>query len=207
MNPAVLNIGVVIDNSPSMSEEKLDALTKGFESIFDEFKNEIIKQSLQITVVSFDRFSPKVIKDYEETTFNSTIESNRFPLIGRSLTFVAEHMLKQLQKSSTEVHTPWLIVMSNGLSLDSIRSSHPSLMAIKNKHNLRYLPFLTTREKIASRSIEQEQFDNKKPMVILDQRIEMFFVWLKEDIRNRLSTPINERVTSDKKLLEGWTIL
>lgn len=207
MNSAILNIGVVIDNSPSMSKEKTEALEFGFQSIFEEFKNEIAEKTLQITVVAFDRFSPRIIKDYDESSFNSTIEANRFPLVGRSLTVLANHMLERLQKSQSENHTPWLIVMSNGLSLDSIRASHSALTAIKQKFNLRYLPFLTTREKIATRSLELEQFDNKKPMVILDQRIDMFFIWLKEDIRNRLSTPISERVTSDKKLLEGWTIL
>ena len=204
---AILQIGILVDNSPSMSASKLKTLQEGLEKLLSEFSSYMEQGELQIMIVAYDRFEPRIYKGLADTSMLEDIVPNRFPLLGRSLSFLAEKMKAELEKSSQSLHTPWIVVLSNGISLDSIRDSHPTLKQIKAKFNLRYLPFLTTREKIHTRAVEQEQFENKKPMIILDQKLDLFFRWLKEDIRNRLETPLNERVKSDKKLLEGWTIL
>jgi len=204
---AVLQMGVLIDNSPSMNQQKLNSLQKGFQGLITEFSDYIQSGQLKIMIVGFDRFQPKIYKSFKDTKMQEEVVPNRFPLLGRSLSYLSDQLLQSLESEPEALHTPWIIVLSNGLSLDSVRESHPSLQRVKVKFNLRYLPFLTTREKIHTRAIESEQFDNKKPMIILDQKLDLFFNWLKEDIRNRLDTPLNERVTSDKKLLDGWTIL
>jgi uncharacterized protein YegL len=204
---AVLQIGVLIDNSPSMNQQKLNSLQSGFQQLITEFSEYIQSGQLKIMVVGFDRFQPKIYKSFKDQKMQEEVVPNRFPLLGRSLSYLADQLLQSLESEPEALHTPWIIVLSNGLSLDSVRDSHPSLQRLKSNFNLRYLPFLTTREKIHTRAIENEQFDNKKPMIILDQKLDLFFNWLKEDIRSRLETPLNERVTSDKKLLDGWTIL
>jgi uncharacterized protein YegL len=207
MDQARLYISILIDNSASMEETKLAQIIKGFEMIFKSFEEEQSKGSLQIQVLSFGDFQPQILKQRTESSYSEQVILNGFPLMGRALDVISKDLMKALTNEKKEIHTPWLIVISNGLTLDSIQKSHLGLKALKAKYNLRYLPFLTTREKVASRQIETEQFEAKKPMVILDKKMDLFFHWLTEDIKNRINTPLNERVTSDKKLLEGWTIL
>lgn len=207
MEQARLYISILIDNSPSMDEVKLTSIINGFETMFSSFEQEQTSGLLNIQMMAFDNFQPRVAKARNELTYSTSIEPGGFPLMGRALDVIAKDLIDVLSNEDQPIHTPWLIVISNGLTLDSIHKSHVGLKALKAKFNLRYLPFLTTREKVASRQIETEQFEAKKPMVILDKKIDLFFHWLSEDIKNRINTPLNERVTSDKKLLEGWTIL
>jgi len=207
MDQARLYISILIDNSPSMEATKLQQVIQGFDSLFKMFQTEQASGVLQIQVLSFQDFQPLIAKHRNEATYSSEIVPNGFPLMGRALDVIATDLIHTLSNETQAIHTPWLIVISNGLTLDSIQKSHTGLKALKTKFNLRYLPFLTTREKVASRQIETDQFEAKKPMVILDKKIDLFFHWLSEDIKNRINTPLNERVTSDKRLLEGWTIL
>lgn len=207
MEQARLYISILIDNSPSMDKAKLASILNGFETMFAVFEQEQTSGLLHIQMMSFDNFQPRIAKRREELTYSTSIEPGGFPLMGRALDVIAKDLIDVLSNETQAIHTPWLIVISNGLTLDSIQKSHVGLKALKAKFNLRYLPFLTTREKVASRQIETEQFEAKKPMVILDKKMDLFFNWLSEDIKNRINTPPHERVTSDKKLLEGWTIL
>lgn len=207
MEQARLYISIIIDNSPSMDNVKLASILDGFETMFSVFEEEQTNGQLQIQMMAFDNFQPRIVKQRDERTYSTPVEPGGFPLMGRALDVIAKDLIEVLSSEAQAIHTPWLIVISNGLTLDSIHKSHVGLKALKAKFNLRYLPFLTTREKVASRQIETEQFEAKKPMVILDKKMDLFFHWLSEDIKNRINTPLNERVTSDKKLLEGWTIL
>jgi uncharacterized protein YegL len=207
MNQARLYLSVFIDNSPSMPTKTLNQLIQGFRDLLERFKPEQQQKLLQIQVMTYHNFQPVVIKTLDETTVMEEPLKDGFPLLGRGIDGMVKDLIQALNQESEPIHTPWVIVISNGLSLDSLTLSHPSLKVLKDKFNLRYLPFLTTREKLATRQIDTEQFESKKPMVILDQKMDMFFHWLSEDIHNRIVTPIDERVKSDKKLLEGWTIL
>jgi uncharacterized protein YegL len=207
MNQARLYISILLDNSPSMEEKKLNELIDGFNQLFVTFDQYQEEERLQVQIVAFHDFEPVVCKSRSERTLSQTVTPNAFPLMGRALEMIGKDLAQALAKEEEPVHTPWLVVISNGMTLDSIASSHSALKALKSKYNLRYLPFLTTREKVSSRQVETDQFEAKKPMVILDKKLDLFFRWLSEDIKNRIETPLDERVNSDKKLLEGWTIL
>jgi uncharacterized protein YegL len=207
MEQARLYLSVFIDNSPSMTTANLNQLLDGFAMLFKRFEREQEEQTLKINVMTFGDFQPREIKPIEEKEFSNELVKDGFPLLGRSITEMVKKLSKALSEETGSLHTPWVIVISNGLSLDSLKESHSALKALKTKFNLRYLPFLTTREKVASRQVESDQFESKKPMIILDQKMDLFFQWLGEDIHNRITTPLDERVKSDKKLLEGWTIL
>ncbi len=207
MNQARLYLSVFIDNSPSMPTKTLNQLIQGFRDLLDRFKTEQQQQRFQIQIMTYQNFQPVVVKALNETTLIDEPQKDGFPLLGRGVDFMVKDLIQALNQETEAIHTPWVIVISNGLSLDSLTLSHPSLKVLKDKFNLRYLPFLTTREKLATRQIDTEQFEAKKPMVILDQKMDLFFHWLSEDIHNRIVTPLDERLKSDKRLLEGWTIL
>jgi len=207
MNQARLYLSVFIDNSPSMPTKTLNQLIQGFRELLERFTTDQQQKLLQIQIMTYQNFQPVVIKTIDETNVMEEPLKDGFPLLGRGIDVMAKDLIQALNQETEPIHTPWVIVISNGLSLDSLGVSHPSLKMLKDKFNLRYLPFLTTREKLATRQIDTEQFESKKPMVILDQKMDLFFHWLSEDIHNRIVTPIDERVKSDKKLLEGWTIL
>jgi uncharacterized protein YegL len=207
VNQARLYLSVFIDNSPSMTTANLNQLLDGFAMLFKRFEREQEEQTLRINVMTFGDFQPLEIKSRDEKGFTNELIKDGFPLLGRSITQMVKALTQTLSEDLAPLHTPWVIVISNGLSLDSLKVSHSALKALKTKFNLRYLPFLTTREKVASRQVESDQFESKKPMIILDQKMDLFFHWLSEDIHNRITTPLDERVKSDKKLLEGWTIL
>jgi uncharacterized protein YegL len=207
MNQARLYVSVFIDNSPSMPTKTLNQLIQGFRELLERFTTDQQQKLLQIQIMTYQNFQPVVSKTIDETNVMEEPLKDGFPLLGRGIDVMAKDLIQALNQETEPIHTPWVIVISNGLSLDSLGVSHPSLKMLKDKFNLRYLPFLTTREKLATRQIDTEQFESKKPMVILDQKMDLFFHWLSEDIHNRIVTPIDERVKSDKKLLEGWTIL
>lgn len=207
MEQARLYLSVFIDNSASMTTANLNQLLDGFAMLFQRFEREQEDQTLKINVMTFGNFQPLEIKQRDENGFSNELIKDGFPLLGRSITEMVKELSKSLSEEKGPLHTPWVIVISNGLSLDSLKDSHSALKTLKLKYNLRYLPFLTTREKVASRQVESDQFESKKPMVILDHKMDLFFHWLSEDIHNRIMTPLDERVKSDKKLLEGWTIL
>lgn len=201
-----LSIYFIMDNSPALSNNDLLDFLDGMNTVISNQQVAIQSLELHLAVYGFDGFEP--INLYDSSIKKEAIETfkvQRFPLLGRAITLAA----KDLHQSLSDVeqyHTPWVFIISSGLSVDSLVKSHHELDLIKNTYGLRYMPFLLNTRRYQNSNAIHDHFLDKKPLVIAESKLPEFFNWFNDDITKRLATPASQGIKSNTELIQGWTV-
>ena len=137
-----LLISFVVDNGPSMTEERLNSLTEAFKHFAESEK----PVRLEWELLSFDAFAPTVNKSFDSADF-SPVAAKRFPLLGGAVLTAADRLCaraKALRDGGEEVYRPWMFVLSDGFTVDDMAQAAQRLDAMEKGGELLYLPFKLT---------------------------------------------------------------
>jgi uncharacterized protein YegL len=201
-----LSIYFIMDNSPALSNNDLLDFLDGMNTVISNQHLAIQSIELHLAVYGYDGFEP--IKLYDSAINKDAIESfkvHRFPLLGRTITLAAKDLYRSLSNVK-EYHTPWVFIISSGLSVDSLIKSHHELDLIKNTYGLRYMPFLLNTRRYQNSNAIHDHFLEKKPLVIAEGKLPEFFNWFNDDITQRLAAPAAQGIKSNTELIQGWAV-
>jgi len=203
MAESKLLVSIIIDNSSSMKGAKLTQLKNALQQFQD-----ILHQAnhLEYSLIAVEGLKAKRIKVFKDPQIGHLVEGGLALLnqtIHLSLTDLQER-LNQLEKEGISYHKPWLIILTDGQSYETISDAVLKLKLLYQKGSISYFPFTLSNGKIDDRL--DELMSLKKPIEILNSQYEHFFKWLLDTILKRLSTPRALSIKLDSNCFDGWTV-
>lgn len=198
-----LLISFVVDNGPSMTEERLNTLMEAFGRFAESEKS----VRLEWELLSFDAFAPAVIKSFDSAELKP-VEGNRFPLLGRAVRTAVDRLTaraKALRDSGEELYRPWMFMLSDGFTVDDMAEATARLEAMERGGELLYLPFKLTPKLFTERL---QCLDRSKHVVeILQGQIDGFFAFVQRMIEQRGALSPDVGIKFAKTDFEGWAVL
>lgn len=198
-----LLISFVLDNGPSMSEERLNALMEAF-GRFAESEKAV---RLEWELLCFDTFAPAVLKSFDGDEIKA-VEANRFPLLGRTVLMAADRLTaraRTLREGGEELYRPWMFMLSDGFTLDDMTEATARLEAMEKGGELLYLPFKLTPRLLTERL---QCLDRSKHVVqILQGQTDGFFAFVQRMIEQRGALSPDVGIKFAKTDFEGWAVL
>lgn len=202
-----LIVSIIVDNSyVAQSQSFSDALSKLVTDIFAFQQSHPSKDRFHLAITTFGGLEPVSLKSFEEDHLNS-FECNGFPLMDGAIQKNLKDLntvIKQLNTQNHELYKPWLIILSSGVSYESL-SILSENAALQQLSQTTLFPFLMD-DKFLSNHVTS--MNRLKPfMVIKDHQIDALFNWLKEMLNQRLKDSSDVKMRLDKEMLKDWIYL
>lgn len=196
-------VSFVLDNSASVSKEKLSALMGGFRHLCGETEK---YPFLEWELLTFDTFAPCVAKGFTDSEI-APVRAGRMPLLGRVVQFAAERLLaraEELERAGEGVHRPWIVILSDGFTFDDPSPAVAQLEEMEQGGRLVYLPFKLSEKLYTER---MQSLDRVKHMIeIKEGHIEQFFSFF-EGLLERRADSEESGLKFRKNDFEGWAVL
>lgn len=194
----------VIDNSASVSKEKLSALMGGFRAMITP---EAAVPGFEFELSCFDAFAPGVVKPFEKNEI-SPVYAGRIPLLGRAVLAAADRLcarVEALRAEGVELYRPMLFILSDGFTLDDTEEMVSRLDAMEHAGEVTYLPFKLTKKLYTER---MQSLDRVKHMIeIKEGHIPDFFGFVSSLIEQRQALAPEVGLKFKKSDFEGWAEL
>ena len=201
-NPRLL-ISFVLDNGCTVGEERLQAL----QTAFADFAAATANADLEWELISFGGFEPTVIKSFESRELTAIVP-NRFPLLGRAAMTAVDRLTARvaaLKAEGGKVHRPWLFMLSDGFTVDSMEEVTARLEGMERSGELLYLPFKTSPKLSTDRL---QYLDRSKHMIeIKPDKLADFFAFVTRMIEQRAALAPETGIKFAKSDFEGWAEL
>lgn len=199
-----LLISFVLDNGVTVSPERLQALAKAFDAFSATHRE---NASLEWELIGYDGFAPAVIKSFEQSE-QAEIKAGRFPLLGRAAMTATDRLFARVSALKAEgvtVHRPWLFLLSDGYTVDSLEEVAAGLDGAERNGELLYLPFKLSPRLMTERL---QHLDRNKHMIeITEGGIDGFFAFVNRMIEQRASLEAGVGIKFAKTDFEGWAEL
>ena len=207
MSNAKLVINFIIDNSASMKGERG---TK-FKNCLKEFDDKIHALSLQdrieYSIIAFKGFYSAILKNYSEKLNIDELTFGGIPFVADAINSSMQNLFDRtsaLVDAGYSIYKPWTIILLNGENFDNIEKVASTLLQNLKDGKMSYFPFALT----------DCEFDPslgpirkiKTLTVIKDSMYDGLFNWVLDFAKTRVYTPVNEPVTFNAQLFEGWTV-
>jgi len=202
-----LVISIVIDNSyVAQSQSFCDELKLFTEKMNEYYQTHPDKDRFHLAMTIFGGLEPIRLKAFDDETLKP-YQCEGFPLLNIALKQSLNDMsqkLSTLKTSNHAIYKPWLIILSNGISYESL-----SLLAedelLKQMSQTTFFPFLMDDKFLVS---HVSMMNRLKPfMVIKDHQINALTDWLKAMINERLKDSSEVKMRLDKEMLKDWIYL
>ena len=197
-------VSFVLDNSASVSKEKLSALMGGFRRLAAEADR---YPTLEWELLCFDSFAPAVIKSFDSAEI-LPVRAGRMPLLGRAMQCAAERLsarAEALTKEGNNPYRPWLFVLSDGFTFDEPAAAATMLDAWEKQGKVAYLPFRISQQLHNDR---MQAMDRVKHMItVKDGGIDRFFDFFTTLLARRAEAGNEGALKFSKNDFEGWAEL
>ena len=197
-------VSFVLDNSASVSKEKLSALMGGFRRILAEGEK---YHGMEWELISFDGFVPTVTKSFD-TQEILPVRAGRMPLLGRTMQSAAARLVaraEELKKEGKTPYRPWLFVLSDGFTFDDPAVVAAELDAWEKGGNILYLPFRLSQKLYNDR---MQALDRVKHMITVKEGgVESFFAFFADLLNRRAEAGGEGALKFRKNDFEGWAEL
>lgn len=200
-----LIVNLIIDNSANMVGVKHDLLVSELNRFIRNLQGYLKKQSLEISIVSFNDFEPECIMNFSQIPNDIHVESNKFPLLGKALMYslkLVEQRLTDLDKQGVQYHKPWIVLFSNGISYDTSIQAYQHYNQLGVTKQPVIFPFLLSSEMIDENTKAFEQ--HKLFITIRDNLFHKMFDWLINLIEHRIHTDVNQSIRLNKSDMLEW---
>jgi hypothetical protein len=189
-----------------LSSQDLFDLLSGINLLLASLESSIKQKKLKLVIHGFDGFSPVILFDSDKDKAPlKGFQMQRFPLLGKTIQQAAEKLYEDLLET-TKHHTPWMFILSGGLSFDNLNGTHKLLEKVKTEFGLRYMSFILSARRFKNRYALENHYGEKRPIGVADRKIPLFFNWLIDDIEKRLATTAEETIKSNRELIEKWAV-
>ncbi|MBQ8341918.1 MAG: hypothetical protein IJY22_06065 [Clostridia bacterium] len=199
-----LLISFVLDNSCTVRADRLQALGEAFAK-FGEAVAE--NTDLEWELMTFGGLQPVITKSFEDKALKA-ITPNGFPLLGRTVGAAADRLLAraaELKAAGHAVHRPWLLLLSDGFSSDSLEEIALRLDGLERGGEIMCLPFKLSPKLTTDR---MQYLDRNKHMIEIKQGgLDGFFAFMLRMIGQRESLAADMGIKFAKTDFEGWAEL
>lgn len=203
-NENIQLVSFVLDNSASVSKEKLSALMSGFRRLAAE-KGKY--PSMEWELLSLDGFAPAVIKTFDRDEI-LPVRAGRMPLLGRAMQTAAANLVARaaaLEKEGKTPFRPWLFVISDGFTFDEPALVATTLDAWEKEGKILYMPFRLSPKLYNER---MQAMDRVKHMITVKEGgIESFFTFFTDLLARRTEAGGEGALKFRKNDFEGWAEL
>ncbi len=203
-NENIQLVSFVLDNSASVSKEKLSALMSGFRRLAAEREK---YPGMEWELLSFDGFAPAVIKSFDKEEI-LPVRAGRMPLLGRAMQTAATSLVARataLEKEGKTPFRPWLFVLSDGFTFDEPATVATALDAWEKEGKILYMPFRLSQKLYNER---MQAMDRVKHMItVKDGGIESFFAFFTSLLARRTEAGGEGALKFRKNDFEGWAEL
>lgn len=203
-NENIQLVSFVLDNSASVSREKLSALMGGFRRLAADAEK---YPMLQWELLVYDTFTPFVVKSFD-TSVLAGVRAGRTPLLGRAMQSAAARLMAraaQLEGEGKSLYRPWLFVLCDGFCLDEPCVQATALDTLEKQGKLVYLPFKLSK---ALYNEQMQAMDRVKHMIgVKEGGIEHFFDFFDTLLSRRNDTGGEVAWKLEKNDFEGWAEL
>ena len=203
-NENIQLVSFVLDNSASVSKEKLSALMAGFRRLAAEQSK---YPALEWELLSFNGFAPSVIKAFDSAEIQP-VRAGRMPLLGRAMQSAAARLtarVSALKKEGKMLYRPWLFVLSDGFTFDEPATVAATLDEWEKGGKMLYLPFKLSDTLYNER---MQAMDRVKHLItVKDGGIEGFFTFLNTLLSRRTEPGSQGALKFSKNDFEGWALL
>jgi uncharacterized protein YegL len=202
-----LVVSMIIDNSyVAQSQSFCDGLKTFTNELGSFYQSHPHKDRFHLSLTTFGGLEPFRLKSFDDDTFQA-YECEGFPLLNVALEQSLNDLsskLSQLQSANEEIYKPWLIILSSGISYESL-SLLSNDSSLKLMSQTTYFPFLLDDKFLAN---QVSAMNRLKPfMVIKDHQINALFNWLSTMINDRLKDHSEVKMKLDKEMLKDWIYL
>ncbi len=201
--PAQL-ISFVLDNSASLSREKLAALMGSFRRLAEE---KLEEQNVFFELLCYDTFTPAVVKSFDDAEI-APVFAGRMPLLSRTVECALQRLLDQsakLREASISARRPWLVVLCDGFTFDKTDALAARLCDLEKEGTVLYLPFLLRETPLCERL---EALNRAKRMIgITEGGIDALFDFLHALLQRIAESAPDEGVRLGRSDFEGWAVL
>ena len=194
----------VLDNSASMSDERLGAWVAAFRRFADEVAE---NHDFSYELVLFDALQPAAAKPFDKEEI-APISGGRFPLLARAASLAAERLMAQakaLADAGEAVHRPCLFILTDGFSIEETERAAEHLDALERAEALQYLPFCLSDAPLCERVVALDRIKHIIP--ITADGFVGFFAFVKGLIAQRSTQPVGEPLRISRNDFEGWALL
>lgn len=202
-----LVISLVIDNSyVAKSQTFCDGLKKMTQDLFDYQQSHPHKERFHLSMTTFGGLEPVKIKSFDEDELQP-YECHGFPLLNKALEINLQEMtnhLSTLKAQDKALYKPWLIILSSGVSYESLSLLSQDAM-LHQISQTTVFPFLMDDKFLASQVTAMNRL--KPFMVIKDHQINALLEWLKMMLDSRLKDNSEVKMRLDKEMLKDWIYL
>ena len=190
MNSPKLLLSFIVDNSASMTGERLGEL-------MSYFRNTPITGA-EFELLTFYGFQPTVVKSFDDSVI-APVKAGGFPLLSRAVSLATERLgarVSALRASGADAYRPWLFILSDGFTLDVMEETAASLETLESNGDVLCLPFQLSGNGICDR---MQSLDRSKHMVQINEGcIGDFFAFVTRMIERRAALPLDEGVKFTK---------
>lgn len=202
-----LVISIVIDNSyVAKSQTFCDDLKAMTQNVFDFQQNHPHKERFHLSMTTFGGLKPFKIKSFDKDELKP-YECHGFPLLNKALEASLQEMtshLSTLKAQDKALYKPWLIILSSGVSYESLQVLSEDAM-LHQISQTTVFPFLMDDKFLASQVTAMNRL--KPFMVIKDHQINALLEWLKMMLDARLNDTSEVKMRLDKDMLKDWIYL
>ena len=203
-NENIQLVSFVLDNSASVSKEKLSALMGGFRRLAAEGEK---YPGMEWELICYDGFAPAVIKSFHSAEI-LPVRAGRMPLLERAMQSAAARLVaraEELEKEGKEPYRPWLFVLSDGFTFDDPAAVATELDTWEKAGKILYLPFRLSQKLYNER---MQALDRVKHMITVKEGgIESFFGFFAELLARRAQAGEEGALKFRKNDFEGWAEL
>ena len=203
-NENIQLVSFVLDNSASVSKEKLSALMAGFRRLAAEQGK---YPALEWELLAFNGFAPGVIKAFDSGEIRP-VRAGRMPLLGRAMQSAAARLAARvttLKKEGKSLYRPWLFVLSDGFTFDEPAVVATTLDEWEKGGKMLYLPFKLSSTLYNER---MQAMDRVKHMITVKEGgIEGFFSFFTTLLARRTEPGSQGALKFSKNDFEGWALL
>ncbi len=203
-----LLISLVVDNSAAVQGEKFEKIKSSLND-FCNALNESEAKNIELEIICFDEFQPKVLKNFSRKEFDiNGLEPIKMPFLGKALDIALTGLQARadfFSLNDTQVYKPWLFVLTNAYSFDDVDVVARDLKQAISEQKVLYMPFILSQRKIPD-NVEDLAL-TKKFMRIKENSFDMFFKWFYDMAVKRATTPNGVPVKFERAGFEGWAIL
>ena len=203
-NENIQLVSFVLDNSASVSKEKLSALMAGFRRLAAERDKH---PALEWELLCFNGFAPSVIKSFDAAEIQP-VRAGRMPLLGRAMQGAASRLAARvtaLKKEGKSLYRPWLFVLSDGFTFDEPAVVATTLDEWEKGGKMLYMPFKLSATLYNER---MQAMDRVKHMITVKEGgIDGFFAFFDTLLTRRAEPGAQGALKFSKNDFEGWALL
>ena len=207
MNPRLV-ITIILDNSAAMQGERFTNFKNAFENCLAKIR-EVNPTNLDLEIIAFDEFSPKVLKSYRDEGFKcEELQPYKMPFLGKAISMAIKDLSllnEYYGEKEVPIYKPWFFILTDAYSFDEVDEGVNAMKQYFTENKVLYMPFMLSQRKIPQNVEALAKV--KSFMRIKDNAYEEFFNWFYNMAYKRATTPKETPVKFDRADFEGWAIL